>query len=152
MTPADQELLARAEALFGDAPRPEHHTDHRHCCECAEHDEALQAAAPATVSFAVLGNPAWDPMCFVTHEAFRYWFPALVRLALVEDPQEWYVSQLLFHLSPNPQDRRVAFSAEQRAFVRDLLDHLADTRRPRLEEYREWELLEAARAHWQAAP
>jgi hypothetical protein len=49
--------------------------------------------------------------------------PALARLALGTG-ERYYLSQFLFHLN---RERIAAFSAEQRAAVRDLLIHIRDT-------------------------
>ena len=74
------DLLTEAEEIFGSTPRPEHFTNYRHCCECAEHDETLRSATPETLSYESV-RPGWDPLCFVSPQGFQYYFPALVRLA-----------------------------------------------------------------------
>ena len=73
------EAVARA---FDDEPRPENFGNYRHCCECAEHDKTLRAHSPETIGLDELGKPSWDPMCFATDEGYRYYMPALARLAL----------------------------------------------------------------------
>ena len=128
----DTQVLDTLDAAFGDCPRPEHFTNHTHCCECAEHDETLRGRDRETLGMAEVGNAAYDPICFVTDAGFRYYFPALARLVLhrpsVEEP--WYLEQLLFHLNDrdSPQKRRQACSAAQRAAVASFLRHVLETR------------------------
>jgi hypothetical protein len=123
-------LIEEAKALFSETVRPEHFTNYKHCSECAEHDETLCSHNPDTISLNELGNPAWDPICFVTPEAFKYYFPALVRLAVEGTGENYYLDQFLFHLeSDGPKnDRWRVFSTEQRQFVVKLLDYFIETR------------------------
>jgi hypothetical protein len=62
-----------------------------------------------TLAVADVGNPGWDPICFITGEGFNYYFPTLARLALADPADEhgWYFEQLLFHLNgrDTPQKR-----------------------------------------------
>ncbi len=100
---------------FSDVPRPPHFTNYKHCDECAEHDETLRSHDPLTISYKELGNPGWDPMCFAEPEAFLYYFPALVRLALDGRGEETYLDQFLLHLLYEGAEGRVKhFSKEQR--------------------------------------
>lgn len=126
----DAEILAGVRQAFAACPRPEHFTNHEHCDECFDHDEALRAKDLETLSMADVGNPGWDPICFVTDAGFRYIFPALARLALESDYQNPYVDQLIFHLTyDGPGNRRIlACSPEQRRAVSGLLEHLLHTR------------------------
>jgi hypothetical protein len=39
--------------------KPEHFTNYRHCCECAEHDATLLAYDVNTIGVEQLGNPGW---------------------------------------------------------------------------------------------
>lgn len=95
MTPDD--VIAEVQKIFAGVPRPEAFIRGTcHCDECLEHDRTLAAHTPATITLKELGSPAWDPMCFANDDAFRYYMPALIRLAF-ED--EYYVDQLLFHLN-----------------------------------------------------
>jgi hypothetical protein len=132
------DLLEKAYGLFGDITRPAHFTDHGHCCECAEHDETLQRRDPESLEFEEL-SPAWDPMCFVTDEAFLYYFPALVRLALGGAGDTYYVGQLLFHLTTDGAKNRrwKSFSPIQRQYVVQLLEHLVETRAGEIDENRD---------------
>ena len=75
---ASPDLIAEAALLFGNERRPEHFTNYRHCCECAEHDETLRNTTPDQLTYDDV-SPGWDPLCFITPEGFRYYFPALVR-------------------------------------------------------------------------
>ncbi len=98
MDQAIQELLDKAQRLFGDIPRPEFFTHHTHCCECADHNDTLSAHTPQDIGLNELGNIAWDPICFATEEAFLYYFPALARLTLKGSGDSDYFDQLLSHV------------------------------------------------------
>ena len=71
------DLVREAMALFGSTPRPDHFTDYRHCCECAEHDETLRKQTLESLGCEHL-NPAWDPLCFISPEGFQYFFPGII--------------------------------------------------------------------------
>lgn len=131
--PSDRDVLRIIDEAFSGEGRPEHFTDHTHCCECAEHDELLRARNRETLALEDVGNAAWDPICFVTAEGFRYYLPALVRLAL--SPADArnagpYLSQLLFHLiGDGENNRRVGCcSPVQRRAIVEFLWHAASTR------------------------
>lgn len=143
-------LLDKAQRLFGDAPRPEHFTDHRHCCECAEHDETFRVHTPATIGLSELGSPAWDPVCFATDPAFRYFFPALVRLAWAGTGDTYYLGQFLFHLRADGRrnSRWKAFSVEQRRFVVELLEAFLEERAAEIENNLDTDSLLEAIAIW----
>ncbi|TFZ06032.1 hypothetical protein EZ313_05120 [Ramlibacter henchirensis] len=135
----DAEILAAIDAAFGAAPRPEHFTNHTHCCECAEHDDVLRSRTRETLQHADVGNPGWDPICFTSAEGFAYYFPALARLALAEPSREhgWYADQLLFHLSSGFKENTYYLhcDADRRAAVARLLGHLIQTRTALIEDY-----------------
>jgi hypothetical protein len=121
--------IQHATQLF-QMPKPEHFTNYRHCCECAEHDETLLAYDVNTISLEQLGNPGWDPLCFVSPEGFLYYMPALIRITLdtMDKPQERYLDQLLFHLIRDGKDHDLvrAGSREQRVFVAEFLAYLIE--------------------------
>jgi hypothetical protein len=128
----DQEIIDTVRHAFAAEPRPEHFTDHRHCCECAEHDALLASRDLDSLRLEDVNNAGWDPICFVTAEGFRYYLPALVRLVFESATSEdWYLPQLLFHLTYDGlQNRRVlcCSAAQQRAIV-NVLWHMVETRR-----------------------
>ena len=134
----DQEIIELLRRAFADEPRPPHFTDHEHCCECAEHDALLRARDPDSLGLADVGNAGWDPICFVTEAGFRYYLPALVRLALQRAPPgDWYLPQLLFHLvGDGVGNRRVACcTARQRGAVVTFLWYVVETRGTVLADY-----------------
>ncbi len=153
--PAAAELIAEAKVLFGDVPRPDNFTDFEHCCECAEHDETLQAHTPDTIGYAELGTPGWDPVCFATPEAYKYYFPAFVRLALEGSDDTYYLDQFLFHLTydgPRNEHWR-SFTAPQRKYVENLLAHLFETKAEEIDwNFDADDLLRAIELWSQAAP
>ena len=110
------EVKEQAYHAFGDLPRPRHFTNYQHCEECAVHDETLRSHDPRTISYEELGNPGWDPICFALPQAFLYYFPALVRLALDGRDRESYLDQFLFHVTYEGEESRFFkhFSREQR--------------------------------------
>jgi hypothetical protein len=141
--------LEESKALFA-IPRPEHFTDYRHCEECFEHDQTLLNATLDGIGREELGNPGWDPLCFVGPEGLIYYFPALVRLCLESDEEWSYIGQFLFHLIyDGPQNRHVrAFSEAQRDFVVRFLNHLLETRTELISLYGEDDQLLTALRIW----
>lgn len=134
----DDEVLALVRDAFA-VPRPEHFTNYMHCCECAEHDATLLAKDLDTLSMDEAGSQAWDPITFCQPEAFKYWMPALARLAL-EEPHDywgWYGDTLVQQLERDgPRNERwVACTPEQRRAVVGLLEHVFDTCAGLIEEY-----------------
>lgn len=119
------------DALFGATAKPEHFTNFRHCDECREHDETLRAHTRESISLAELGNPGWDPICFVNSiEGFRYYLPALARLSLGRG-DGYYLSQFLFHLNP---ERISALRETECQALADFLEHLMETMPEEIEE------------------
>ncbi|MDH4607102.1 hypothetical protein [Pseudomonas sp. BN102] len=135
--PTDAQILAAIDAAFGDCPRPEHFTNYRHCCECAEHDELLCSRDRSTLQHADVGNAGWDPICFCSPEGIAYYLPALVRFALDEPGEhlDWYGWQLVFHLYQGAAYNVFLnhCDASQRQAVAALLAHLVETRAELLE-------------------
>ncbi|HEX6987819.1 MAG TPA: DUF6714 family protein [Planctomycetaceae bacterium] len=127
------DILAAIDAAFGREPRPEHFTNYRHCDECAEHDETFRSRTPETIGLDELGNPGWDPVCFVNVEGYKHYMPAFARLALdgseVRQTSEGlpyrhgYLDQFLFHLW---EERLAAFGDAQRGAVFNLLEYVLD--------------------------
>ena len=114
--------LRKIRALFADDRRPHHFTDHRHCEECAGHDAALRRYDRANLPAVEVLNPGWDPICFVTPEGFRYFFPRLCELAYGKG-EAFYLEQFLRHLENNLQ----VLSRAEKAAVFELLLDLVET-------------------------
>ncbi|MBI5032288.1 MAG: hypothetical protein HZB51_17290 [Chloroflexi bacterium] len=125
----NQEIFDVVQKAFAIEPRPRHFTNYSHCCECAEHDALLSSRDVQTLRLEDVNNPGWDPICFTTEQGFKYYLPALVRLALAGSAADWYFPQLLFHLiGDGPQNRRVSCcSIPQRQAIVTLLWHVVDT-------------------------
>jgi hypothetical protein len=128
----DADVLSMLSAAFGKCERPEHFTNFKHCCECAEHDELLRSRDRDTLRIEDVGNPGWDPLCFTSAEGLLNYLPALSRLALEEptDKVDWYVPQLHFHITYEDEKNRILVAAapEQRRAVAQLLRHIVETR------------------------
>ncbi len=90
-----EQLINEATKVFGKVQRPEHFTNHTHCCECAEHDGTLRQYTPDTITREALGHAGWDPMTFATDTGFRYYMPALIRIALTKTGDDYYIDQFL---------------------------------------------------------
>jgi len=116
--------------LIFNVPKPDHFTDYQHCCECAEHDQTLLTFDVDSIGLPELGNAGWDPLCFSSADGLRYYLPALIRLTLdtMDNPQETYLDQMLFHLVYDGPGNRLfsACSREQRDFVADFLEYLVE--------------------------
>jgi hypothetical protein len=130
---SDSDVLHEVRTAFAERVRPEHFTNFAHCEECAEHDELLRSRDVDSLSLPDVGNPGWDPICFITPPGFAYYLPALARLVLdseESDAVSWYGSQLLFHLCSDGADnaRVKECSIAERNAVAVLLRHIAETR------------------------
>lgn len=125
-----QQLVDEAADVFAKVPRPEHFTDHTHCCECAEHDEVLQKFTPETITREALGHAGWDPMTFATDAGFRYYLPALIRMTLTKEDDEYYIDQFLSQvIRDGPRNSRwVACTMEERNVVLKVLHALLEKR------------------------
>ena len=139
MTDADRQALDSLRAAFSACPRPEHFTNQEHCQECAEHDELLRSRDLDTLSIEDVGNPGWDPICFVTEQAFAYYLPALARLCLSEPAYGygWYANLFFGHLIlDGPRNRRFeACTPEQRREVVRFVEYVIASRAALLDEH-----------------
>jgi hypothetical protein len=128
-----EELIQEALRLFPADYRPEHFTDPDHCEECRDHNETLRVNTREDISFEVLGNPGWDPICFVNEKGFKYYFPAMVRLALCGTGDKYYVDQFLFHITQNSSC--MSFNDEQSDLVRKVLENLVEKKTDELDDF-----------------
>lgn len=158
MTEAD--IMAGLDRAFAGVRRPEHFTDFTHCEECREHDELLRARDRETLAVADVENPGWGPVNFLTPEGFRYYLPALARIALSAEGEGFLSSFVPFHLcdifymesGPERHPWLVALEPPQRDAVRRYVHHVAETRRGKLEHYGVTaEEVDRAVALWDAA-
>jgi hypothetical protein len=114
------------DAAFGHLPRPEHFTNHQHCCECFDADRFFQALTPST--FALVAEPPETlPISFLTPDAFRYFMPGLMRMAAREG-REYCLGAILFQL----EFRLDTFTAGEREAVRDMLYEVYDRLQPQV--------------------
>ena len=118
-----QQIFQEIDNVFGGLPRPEPLLNSPdHCEECGEHEQTLQSVTPETVSMKEVGNPSWDPMCYVSDETYQYFMPGLARLALGKG-DDYFLTQLLFQL----EHRACSLSPEQKIVLWKLLNHLFET-------------------------
>ncbi len=119
----------QAKIIFNDK-KPVHFTNYQHCCECAEHDETLTSFDRDSIGLQQLGSPGWDPLCFTYAEGLKYYLPALIRLTLdtIDNLQEMYLEQFLFHLIQDGKDNRLVSvcNKEQRKFIANFLEYLLE--------------------------
>jgi hypothetical protein len=116
---AKTEVLELIRAAFGAEPRPDRFTDCVRGSDRWAHEETLRIHTPETISLEEVGRAGWDPICFLTSEAYRYYFPGLARLAL----SGGYLGEFLFQLN---DDRLAAFSSQQKQAARQLLEYFRD--------------------------
>lgn len=128
--------IEKAAQLFK-VKKPEHFTDYQHCCECFDHDQTLLTHDVESIGFDELGNPGWDPLCYVDPIGFTYYFPAFVRLCWQSDEENYYISQFLFHLIYDGQNNRYvqAFKQNQRQFVVQFLGYLLEDKTELIERF-----------------
>lgn len=117
MKPPEQwdECLRRVDELFARAHRPEHFTNHTHCCECSDSDDFFQEHTPATLAVLMV-PPETLPSSFLTEQAFHYFMPAFIRM-LARTGSDYCVGEILFLL----ENKLDTFNQEQRAVIRDAL-------------------------------
>lgn len=124
------EVLAAIDAAFREEPRPAHFVrEPNHCEECADHEAVLQGTSRDAISLAEVGNPGWDPLCYVTDDAFRHLLPGLARLALGSG-EDYYLDQFLFHLESGRAD---ALNPAQAGAVMALLEYALATMEDEIE-------------------
>ncbi len=135
----DRQIVAALTRAFGSIPRPAHFTHHTHCDECWEHDQLLQQRTLETLAIEDVGSQAWNPITMCSPEAFAYWLPALVRLALQPEPErwDWYGYIVLFELRRDGRrnERWAHCTPSQRTAVTRFLEHLDATRAESVRRY-----------------
>jgi len=78
------QALARLADRFSKYERPLDFINASHCCECAEHFAALLDVPVGQLRQEHVGDGAWDPTCFLTPDAFRYYLPGMCRIATAD--------------------------------------------------------------------
>ena len=131
------EVIAAIDVAFRDCPRPEEFVDASHCEECAEHNNTLLGQTREDIGMNELGNPGWDPLCFVRPEGFLYYFPAMVRLVFDKSIEDDYLGQFLFHCTYEGTKSRFFrhFNREQVGATADVMRFLYFNWRKKLEKH-----------------
>ena len=131
-----EEVIDLGRAIFGPIERPEHFTNHKHCCECAEHDAELLGYTPDSIPRKALGTMGWDPITFTSDHGFRYYLPGLIRIVLSETGDNSYLEQFLWHTLGDAvhYDRYPACSQQEREVVWQALNCLLETRAKDIED------------------
>jgi hypothetical protein len=120
MDPA--KIIKAIDDAFSGEPRPETFIRGTCACEeCLEHDETMKGFKPRDLPLEPMINPGWDPLCFASDAAFRYFMPGFVRLVL-SHPDD-YIDPFLNHLAQ--PDRVTCLSPAQARQLALVLDHLA---------------------------
>ena len=152
----DEDIIAMVYSVFETEPRPEHFTNYLHCYECAEHDELLRRRDKNSLGIEDVNNQGWDPICFITAEGWRYYLPALVRLALESGKTEddWYLPQFLFHLvGDGKENRRIKnCSDSQRKAIATFLWYIVGTEANLIARYNIDNDLQMAIEIWSESP
>ena len=145
-----QKLISKATEVFGKVLRPEHFTDHTHCCECAEHDEVLRKFTPDTITREALGHAGWDPITSATDTGFRYYLPALIRMALTTTGDDYYIDQFLSQvIRDGPRNSRwLACNADERAVVLKALHTVLEERTEEVDNWLDADRLMQAIGIW----
>lgn len=128
-------IIQKALEIGAEIQRPEHFTDHKHCCECQDHDDELQPYTPANIPRSALGNMGWDPITFCTDDGFRYFLPGMIRIVLTEPGEDSYIEQFLWHLNyvGEGRDWHHVCTEEERAVVGEALRWLLEYRSDEIE-------------------
>jgi hypothetical protein len=113
---ATRPILHEIAHHFARYTRPDDYIDRTHCCECAEHYAELLDVTVDDLRKEHVGDGAWDPTCFLTPGAFRYYFPAMARIA---DEDRGWIEMLAPRLSLWYVD---SFDDSDRDLVRRLLE------------------------------
>lgn len=136
----DSAALALIDQAFWGAPRPEHFTDFAHCDECDEHDRTFLQHTRESLSRRALSYPGWNPVSFITSEGYRYYIPALARIALNRKDGSEYLPQFVGDLR---DELFISFDAEQRSALAAFLEYLRESRESDIRSfYRPQEILE----------
>jgi hypothetical protein len=117
-------LIEKFEATFMYVPRPRHFTNYEHCCECWEHNELMCSRTPMSLKLEDVDNPCWNPLCFLTPDAFRYWLPTLVRLGFSADGAAFLGTFVSFHLREDNCDRFATFTVPEAQLTLELVQSI----------------------------
>jgi len=132
----DSAALALIDQAFWGAPRPEHFTDFAHC---DEHDRTFLQHTRESLSRRALSYPGWNPVSFTTSEGYRYYIPALARIALSRKDGSEYLPQFVGDLR---DELFISFDAEQRSALAAFLEYLPARESDIRSFYRPQEILE----------
>lgn len=119
-------LISECKVLFGKNRRPAVFTNDPCCGEGAEYDAMFRMHTPDSIGLRELGNSGLDPIFYITPEAYRYYFPALARLAVDNIASGNFLDLFLFHLRLDGYQNRFlkTFSEVERCFVARFLQAL----------------------------
>jgi len=116
--------------------KPEHFGNYQHCDECEEHDATLRNSDVYSIGLDELGSAESDPICFCESEGKIYYMPAMIKLAVESMNDDFYLSQLLFHLEGDGKYNKLyqPCNSEQRKFVTAFIDWAILNHSERLED------------------
>jgi hypothetical protein len=126
---SSRKVIDEIDAAFLGSEKPLHFTRPECCDECRRHDELLLSKTVKTIVRRDLGNQGWDPISFSNTAGLAYYFPALVRFAVVSalsENQDPYIIMLTPKLSRDRSrnDFLLYCKQDQRAAVVGLIEWL----------------------------
>ena len=148
-----QKIIQSLYEVFSCYKRPAHFTKFGHCDECREHDETMSSADLNTLKGFHLGTAGYGPLSFLTEEAFAYYMPRIIELALTGEEckygDESVLSLLLFQLIPTKDyDRFSKYNSEQRQAIMHALEYAFSKHRVLVAEEFIQEELDEAMSYW----
>lgn len=148
----DALIIAEVMKAFGPVERPEHFTNHLHCEECAEHDDVLRLHDRESLKIDDVSNPGWDPISFCSPQGKAYYMPTLVRFALEESPDSYYLMQLISHLEVGGPDSPIISycSKPQCLSIANFIEHVVHSRASYVESYDATDQVLRAYGYWLA--
>ena len=122
------ETFELAKKVFSEARPSQFVENSNHCDECADVEKNAAKYDLDTVTANVAGGGYASFLSFLSDSAYKYYFPAFVRLCLesVGNEDNDFFPAFMFSLTyeGRENDRRNSFSKEQRQFVFQFLEKI----------------------------
>lgn len=148
----NKKIIEEAYFDFSSFKRPEHFTNYGHCEECALHDAALQQCALRDIGSIQVGTISWNPISFLTTDAYGYVMPRLIELSLnleLNMANELILFDWLIYITPSPENNRGrGFSKKQKLVILNTLKYIEKQIWPTVEENNYENILHDAKLSW----